>query len=155
MLNNNIDRLGLRKAEIEEMEWAYQLFKSGQQQYIAETWGWNELFQRHSFMANLPPSSFVIISLDGEDIGGYCLNNKGSYLQLEMLLLAPEHQGRGLGRSIMQYLLTQASEQGLPIHLSVLKNNPAHQFYHKLGFSVHEQDNFSYCMSNSHLEQPE
>ncbi|MDO8907155.1 MAG: GNAT family N-acetyltransferase [Pseudohongiella sp.] len=142
-------RITFRKAEMEEMDWAYQLFKSGLQQYIAETWGWNELFQHHSFLANLPASSFIIASLCEEDIGGYCLKNKTDHLYLEMLLLTPQRQRKGLGTQIMQHVMLQAKLQGLPVHLSVLKNNPAHKFYRQLGFSVYAEDSFRYKMSSA------
>lgn len=141
--------LEFRKAETEEMEWAYQLFKSGLQQYIAETWGWNELFQRHSFQVNLPASSFVIVSVHNQDIGGYCLKNKANHLYLEMLLLLPEKQRNGLGTQIMHHVMQQAQQQSLPVQLSVLKNNPAHQFYRGLGFKVYAEDNYRYKMSSA------
>jgi ribosomal protein S18 acetylase RimI-like enzyme len=142
--------LHYRKAEIEEMDWAYQLFKLNLQRFIADTWGWNEIFQRHSFMANLPASSFVIASLADEDIGGYCLMPKQDHFYLEMLLLAPQHQGRGHGSRMMQQVLAQSAEHGLPVLLSVLKNNPAHQFYRKLGFEVYAEDSFRYKMRFPH-----
>lgn len=141
--------LEFRKAEMEEMEWAYQLFKSGLQQYISETWGWNELFQRHSFQVNLPASSFIIVSAHNQDIGGYCLKNKSNHLYLEMLLLLPEKQRIGLGTQIMTHVMQQAQQQGLPVQLSVLKNNPAHQFYRGLGFKVYAEDNYRYKMSSA------
>lgn len=138
-----------RKAEMEEMDWAYQLFKFGMQQYIEETWGWNELFQRHSFLVNLPASSFMIARVDDEDIGGYCVKNKTDHLYLEMLLLAPHKQRQGLGTRIMHHVMLQAEQQGLPVQLSVLKNNPAHHFYRGLGFKVYAEDNFRYKMSST------
>jgi GNAT superfamily N-acetyltransferase len=133
---------------MDEMDWAYQLFKSGMQQYIAETWGWNELFQRHSFLANLPASSFTIAHLNHEDIGGYCLKNKTDHLYLEILLITPQLQRQGLGTQIMQHVMTQATQQGLRIQLRVLKNNPAHLFYREMGFSVYAEDNFRFKMSS-------
>ncbi|TFH75851.1 N-acetyltransferase [Gammaproteobacteria bacterium LSUCC0112] len=141
------DQLSFRKAEIEEMDWAYLLFKEGLQQYIAQTWGWNELFQRHSFLANLPASSFVIITRNSEDVGGYCLKHKTDHLYLEMLLLTAPAQRQGIGTHVMNLLIDQANHEDLPIRLSVLRNNPAHLFYRRLGFDVVAEDNFRYEMS--------
>jgi len=140
-------QLSFRKAEIEEMDWAYLLFKDGLQQYIAQTWGWNELFQRHSFLANLPASSFVIITLDQQDVGGYCLKNKTDHVYLEMLLISTPMQRQGIGSQVMQLLINQAETQNMPIRLSVLRNNPAHQFYRRLGFEVIAEDSFRFEMS--------
>jgi ribosomal protein S18 acetylase RimI-like enzyme len=150
MSDIHITQLSFRKAEIEEMDWAYLLFKEGLQQYIAQTWGWNELFQRHSFLANLPASSFIIISLDEQDVGGYCLKNKTDHLYLEMLLISTNMQRKGIGSVVMQSLIKQAETQDLPIRLSVLRNNPAHQFYRRLGFDVLAEDSFRYELSRPH-----
>jgi len=150
MSDIHITQLSFRKAEIEEMDWAYLLFKEGLQQYIAQTWGWNELFQRHSFLANLPASSFIIISLDEQDVGGYCLKNKTDHLYLEMLLISTNMQRKGIGSVVMQSLIKQAETQDLPIRLSVLRNNPAHQFYRRLGFDILAEDSFRYELSRPH-----
>jgi ribosomal protein S18 acetylase RimI-like enzyme len=150
MSDIHITQLSFRKAEIEEMDWAYLLFKEGLQQYIAQTWGWNELFQRHSFLAHLPASSFVIVSHDEQDVGGYCLKNKTDHLYLEMLLISADMQRKGIGSVVMQSLIKQAETQDLPIRLSVLRNNPAHQFYRRLGFDVLAEDSFRYELSRPH-----
>jgi ribosomal protein S18 acetylase RimI-like enzyme len=47
----------------------------------------------------------------------------------------------------MQLLINQAETQKMPIRLSVLRNNPAHQFYRRLGFEVIAEDSFRYEMS--------
>lgn len=147
MSNTSTTQLSFRKAEIEEMDWAYLLFKEGLQHYISQTWGWNELFQRHSFLANLPASSFVIITLDDKDIGGYCLKNKTDHLYLEMLLISTPMQRKGIGSDVMRLLIEQAEIQDIPVRLNVLRNNPAHQFYRRLGFEVTAEDSFRYEMS--------
>lgn len=148
MPDRNPSAIMFRKAEMEEMDWAYELFKAGMQQYITETWGWNELFQRHSFQVNLPASSFIIASINNEDIGGYCIKYKPDHWHLEMLLLEPKRQRQGLGTQIMQHIMQQAGQQQLPVQLNVLKNNPAHDFYRVLGFKVYAEDVFRYKMTS-------
>ena len=139
-------QLGFIKAEIEEMDWAYLLFKDGLQQYIAQAWGWNEIFPLHSFLANLPASSFVIVTLDQQDVGGYCLKNKTDRVYLEMLLISTPMRRKGIGSHVMQFLINQTEIHDMPIRLSVLRNNPAHQFYRRLGFEVIAEDGFRYEM---------
>jgi ribosomal protein S18 acetylase RimI-like enzyme len=136
--------LNLRRAEPREMDWAYQIFKSGMRNYIEKTWGWNELFQHHSFQENFPASGFTIISLDGIDIGGFCLKQKPGHLLLEMLLIDPAWQRQGYGSEIMQHIMKKAEQQKLPIRLSVLKANPALGFYQALGFTVEDEDEVRY-----------
>lgn len=138
--STDIKALDYRRAETWEMDWAYHIFKSVMQSYIKKTWGWNELFQRHSFQENLPASSFTIISVDGVDIGGYCLKKKPDHLYLEMLLIDSVWQRQGYGTKVMQQLVLQARSAKLPIKLSVLKNNPASAFYQTLGFVIENED---------------
>lgn len=143
--------LNYRKAKAREMDWAYQIFKTGMQSYITRTWGWNELFQEHSFFDNLPASSFIIASVDipdqgRTDIGGYCLKQKQDHLYLEMLLIEPSWQRQGYGTAIMTDVMQQAAKLNSPVRLSVLKINPALHFYHQLGFVVETEDEIRYRM---------
>lgn len=136
--------LQYRKAEPQEMDWAYRLFKAVMQQYISDTWGWNELFQRHSFEAHIPASGFLIASTDNADIGGYSIQQKPDHLHLEMLLIEPQWQNQGYGTVIMQRLQAQSRQLQLPLRLSVLKNNPAFSFYQTLGFRIENEDSYRY-----------
>lgn len=148
--------LSYRRARPRDMDWAYRIFKTGMQSYITRTWGWNELFQEHSFFANLPASSFVIASIDTRDasadksgqidIGGYCLKPKADHLYLEMLLLDPAWQRRGYGSAIMGEVMREAKRHTLPVRLSVLKINPAYRFYQHLGFVIEAEDDIRYRM---------
>lgn len=139
-----MNTLSYRKANAADMDWAYQLFKKGLQTYIDRTWGWNELFQHHSFMENIPPTHFTIVSAAGQDVGGYFLKPFESHLYLDMLLIKPEHQNCGYGTQIIRHLQQRANQQQLPIKLSVLKVNPALRFYHRLEFVVESEDEFRY-----------
>lgn len=144
-------KLHFRKAQPRDMNWAYRIFKSGMQSYITRTWGWNELFQEHSFFVNLPAASFVIASVATPadkrvDIGGYCLKQKTDHLYLEMLLVDPAWQRKGFGSAIMAEVMRQANTLKKPVRLSVLKINPASQFYQRLGFTVEFEDDIRYRM---------
>lgn len=139
-------QLCFRRAATADMDWAYQLFKSCLQDYISATWGWDELFQRHSFADNIPASEFMIVSLDGQDVGGYSLKRKNDQLILEMLLITPACQNRGLGQQVMGHILDQSRKAQLPLRLSVLRTNPAYAFYHRLGFVTENEDQYRYRM---------
>jgi len=67
-----------------------------------------------------------------------------------MLLIDSDWQRQGYGKQVIQQLLDQASSAGLPIKLSVLKNNPAFEFYQALGFIVENEDSFRYQLIFSH-----
>lgn len=157
--------LHYRKAKPDDMDWAYQLFRTTMKEYIDQTWGWDELFQRHGFDENIRSSGLVIVSLADNtaqndnpqnvtqditqaitDIGAYSLKQKTDHLLLDMLLVAPHWQRHGHGSRILQHILQQGKAASQPIRLSVLRNNPAYHFYCRHGFSIESEDDFRYRM---------
>jgi GNAT superfamily N-acetyltransferase len=54
----------------------------------------------------------------------------------EFCFLVPEYQRRGIGSSLLDRLIREAEGEGLPIHLRLLKVNPALSLYERKGFRV-------------------
>lgn len=158
-----------RRADPEDREWLFDLFRFDMKDYIQQTWGWDELIQRESFMENLPPSSFHILSRAplrpvlaarpqpaGEKkpshkrrerearTGAYCLRECSDHLWLEMLLIVPACQRQGLGTQVIRQLQNTALDRAQPIRLSVLRVNPALRLYQRLGFRIDSTDRYSY-----------
>ncbi|MDT8428389.1 MAG: GNAT family N-acetyltransferase [Pseudomonadales bacterium] len=138
-----MNELTFRKATVQDMDWLYALFRSTMKHHIEQTWGWDELFQKHGFAENLPASSFTIALLDQEAIGAYSLMEKTDHLWLDMLLLPEQFQGRGLGSRLLETIQKKALARKKPLRLSVLKINSAHEFYLKRGFVCCGEDDWS------------
>jgi len=143
--------LHYRRADKKDMPWAYALFKDNLQVYIRQTWGWDEVFQRHSFEENLPASAWQIACHDQTEVGAYCLKQHHDHLHLAMLLVVTDRQRQGIGSQIINHLKQQAIERGMPLRLNVLRSNPAHRFYRTAGFVLEDQDadRFCFCWSPS------
>lgn len=139
------DAIPMRQGQSADMDWLYQTFKGTMQDFIAQTWGWDELLQEHSFF-DLPAKSFAIATLAGGDVGALNLREKADHLWLEMVLVLPEYQGRGIGRLMLEYAQGQARKAQKPLRLSVLKLNPAHDFYRHMGFEQSAFDKYSFKM---------
>lgn len=138
-----MSRARFRKAARSDMDWLYATFKRTMQDFIEKTWGWNELFQQHGFLENLPPGSFVILRDSGEDVGACSIVEKSDHLWLEMVLVVPEHQGRGLGGELVRHAQGFATQKRKPLRLSVLRINPAQHFYTHQGFTHYADDDWS------------
>lgn len=138
--------ISMRQGQPTDMEWLYQTFKKTMQGFISETWGWDELLQEHSFYENLPAKSFAIATLEQRDVGALNLREKADHLWLEMVLVLPDYQGQGIGRLMLEYAQKQARKAQKPLRLSVLKLNPAYDFYHHMGFEQSAIDQWSYKM---------
>lgn len=61
-------------------------------------------------------------------------------LLLEHFYLLPALQGSGLGSAVIQVLLAEADNQGLPVRLSVLQQSDAGRFYARHGFAATGED---------------
>ena len=146
MTRHKVVQLALRKGSEADMPWLYDTFKRTMQKFIDSTWGWDELMQSHSFSDHLPAKTFAILSSEGVDVAALNLRDKSDHLWLEMVLVLPEFQGRGYGRALLEHAQTQAVQAQKPLRLSVLKLNPAQEFYRKMGFEDCGTDQWSLKM---------
>jgi ribosomal protein S18 acetylase RimI-like enzyme len=56
-------------------------------------------------------------------------------MEIAGLQLLPEHQSRGVGRTVVERLVAQARAEGLPVELGVETDNPrARSFWESCGF---------------------
>lgn len=135
-----------RRATRADMDWLYALFRTTMREYIEATWGWDELFQHHGFHDNLPPSSFTVAAVNDVEAGACSVLQKRDHLWVEMVIVDPRYQRRGLGGELISRAQQRASESEQPLRLSVLKVNPARHFYDRLGFRETHEDQWSVKM---------
>lgn len=77
---------------------------------------------------------FVAVSTD-EDEGGRVLGFYSLVLappELDLLFVADEAQGRGIGRRLIEHMKNEARAAGLD-RLKVVSHHPAEDFYHRVG----------------------
>lgn len=89
--------------------------------------------------------SEVLIS-DGNPVGLLKVRRLPYEWEIVQIQLSPHLQGRGIGRSLLESVLTDAAVAGADVKLSVLKANPAKQLYERLGFEVVGEDAHEYYM---------
>jgi ribosomal protein S18 acetylase RimI-like enzyme len=75
-----------------------------------------------------------LILRDGERVGWIHVRTTTNSVELWQLFIAEDHRGQGLGAHVLRCLQARASTLGLPILLSVLRNNPAKRLYGRAGF---------------------
>jgi ribosomal protein S18 acetylase RimI-like enzyme len=126
--------LELRVARQEDAGFLYDLLKATMQEYVAQTWGWDERWQQERFRRSFDPSSQRIVVLEGKDIGVLAIEEKEEEVFLSKLYIHPEYQGQGIGTRLIGSILDQAFRCGQPVTLRVLKVNPAKRLYERLGF---------------------
>lgn len=134
-----------RYGVIADKEWLYKLYCSTMRLYVEQTWGWDAEFQRSGFQT-LHPTRFRIVIVKDDDVGAYLVNEENGHYWLKMLLVGCEMQGKGLGTAIIKNIQAEAENGGKSLKLSVLKVNPAKEFYSRLGFCVYDQDDSVFKM---------
>ena len=129
--------LALRPARADDAEFLFELWKAALGPYVVQTFGpWDEAARRSQFFATQKLEPHQVVELGPERIGWLHLESHAAEWKLNRLFLAPTHQGRGLGRRLMQDLLNEADASHSPIRLRVLRVNPARRFWERLGFRV-------------------
>ena len=84
----------------------------------------------------LDGSSTSVVEVDGVRAGRLRVVRRRDLVEIAGLQLLPEHQSRGVGRSVVERLVAQARADGLPVELGVEKDNPrAREFWERCGFT--------------------
>lgn len=89
------------------------------------------------YVRQWPDAHIRIIQLAGKAIGKIVLEESETTLHVLDIAIEPAMRGRGYGTSILRALQAAAEKHGLPIRLSVDRQNPrAKELYLSLGFQV-------------------
>ena len=90
----------------------------------------------------------IIIQNDNQ-IGMIKVKEDKEFFELIQIQISPKYQGKGIGKCVIEDLITEAQKKSLPIFLSVLKTNPAKSLYEALGFEVYDEDDKSIKMKRA------
>ena len=101
----------LRKGEAKDQSWLFELYRLTLGPAIELTWGWDEGFQQENFNLHLAAEKFEILMIEQNNIGGFVLEEHEDHLWLEMLLIHPGYQRKGIGTRIMKQLQRESAEK--------------------------------------------
>lgn len=80
-------------------------------------------------------SSTSVVEIGNERVGRLRVIRTAGYIELCGIQLLPDFQRHGIGTAIIEDLKAQAAAVGIPLDLSVEKDNPdARKLYDRLGF---------------------
>lgn len=80
----------------------------------------------------------VTVACNGEAVGmGRIIGDGGCFYQITDIAVHPDHQGRGLGKKIMQALVEHLRETAPETaYVSLIADGPAKHLYEKFGFKA-------------------
>lgn len=143
-------QLTSRPSVPEDRDFLFELYASTRLAEIA-AFGWDEL-QKKTFLSvqfqaqqawyqtAYAQAEWRIILSEGKPVGRTIVaRNAGSAILVDISLL-PDHRRQGMGTRLLQELLEQCRQEGLPLRLQVLRTNPAQRLYERLGFQKTGED---------------
>lgn len=93
--------------------------------------------QRSSYHQEFPASEHSLVMVGGQPAGRLWVDESGEEIRIIDIVLAPEFQGRGIGRALLHQVLAKADGAAKPVRLFVDRANPrAFELYRSLGFEV-------------------
>jgi putative hydrolase of the HAD superfamily len=124
----------LRHATEADLPLMYRTHCLGLGPYITQIRGWDEAREHEYFLRRFSATECQTILVEGELAGWFRTEDNADHFCLDYIVLAPEHQRKGIGGQIVMDLLRRARERGVPLKLNVLRVNPAKTLYERLGF---------------------
>lgn len=122
-----------------------------------KTTGWSEQeidnfleFQfnaQHSHYINsFKGADFLIIKLNGTDIGRLYLWRTESQIRIIDISLLDKYRGRKIGTKILTELIEESNKTAKKLTLHVEQNNPALKLYKRLGFRITDDKGVYYFL---------
>ena len=107
---------------------------------LAESVGWHDAFAWEAMPASLAASLAGVVVLDaGQPIGmGRVVGDGAFYFYVQDVVVAPEHQGQGVGGRIVESLVEQVERIGPPkSFVGLFAAGRAAALYERRGFAAH------------------
>jgi ribosomal protein S18 acetylase RimI-like enzyme len=116
---------------------------------LAEYRAGYEDWTRETVLGGEPYCTLSVIAMDGLPVGRLRVVREAHAITLAGIQLLPEHQNKRIGSTLVTQLQHEAHANGVPLLLSVEKDNPnALRFYRRLGFVTCGESDDAYDLSN-------
>jgi ribosomal protein S18 acetylase RimI-like enzyme len=131
-------------ASASDREFLYRVYASTRQEELAPLcWPPEQVegFLRMQFDAqsrhyqeHYSDAAFDLIKMDNEPIGRLYVLRRPDEIRIVDIALLPMYRGRGIGTHLMNDLIAESTRTAKLLRIHVEVNNPAHQWYERLGF---------------------
>jgi ribosomal protein S18 acetylase RimI-like enzyme len=124
----------LREARADDLDFLLALHEATMREYVERVWGWDDEQQASILRSRFCPERWQIIQSDKQDIGLLVVEDEEDAIRLAEIEILPDWQGRGIGSSIVRWLMQEAAKAEKPLTLRVLHiNERARALYERLG----------------------
>jgi ribosomal protein S18 acetylase RimI-like enzyme len=102
--------------------------------------------QHQYYVENYIGAEFSVILQNDQLVGRLYIHRRQNEIRIMDIALLPEYRKQGIGSSLLQDILQQGSDSGLPVTIHVERFNPALQLYERLGFRQKEDKGVYWLM---------
>ena len=130
----------LRPATDDTVDFAEALYVASMQPLLERLDAWNDQVMLAHFRAGYAPEQVWVIELEHAAVGYLQLLDAQDALTILQLHLVPRARRLGIGSALIGAVLAHARARRKPVHLSVVRHNPAIALYRRFGFEVVQKD---------------
>ncbi|MES0809145.1 GNAT family N-acetyltransferase [Roseibium sp. SCPC15] len=87
-----------------------------------------------------------LVVIDDDVVGWFQVSEETEQINLDQVYLISAYRNRGLGTLLIRDVMQKAASKGKPLHLSMIKGNPAITLYQRLGFAFCGEDDIKFHM---------
>ncbi len=143
MRNKDISRLTpsewtLRTAVPADATWMAELRAVVMRPDLERLGRWDPVRVRQRFLDAFRPEQSYVIQVEGEPVGLIAVRAEADDQWIEHFYIAPDHQGRGIGRAVLQHVMALHAD-ARPFRIDVMQGSAARRLYERAEF-VYESD---------------
>lgn len=137
----------LRNITEKDKNFIYNIKKLSIINCVQKIWGWDEEYQIKDFESDFILENFIIIIVEGKDIGFIQIVEEPPNINIAEIHIIPNYQGYGIGSSIISSIIEQASNKMKTVTIGCFIDNfRAKNLYKRLGFEVIKKTDTHYEM---------
>ncbi len=136
----------LRAAVESDWDRCWPLQREAFRDLVTRTYGGWTSAQAAKVRGAWSPELTRLIEVEGRLAGWIKVEHRVEHDWLDVIVVDPSMQGRGLGAAVLRRLIAEAEARGVALHLSVYRTNPARQLYRRLGFVESPRDELRLLM---------
>lgn len=102
---------------------------------------------QHLSRINIYFDSCFIIKTSSQKIGMLKCLEERDFFDIKQLQVMPDYQGMGIGKQVLDIVLSKATSMKKEVRLKVLKQNPARYLYERNGFVITGEDEYEFYMT--------
>lgn len=128
------ESVSLQPVRLEESEELVRLRIAAMRDSLERIGRFDPMRARERFLSSFVPEHTSHILFEGERVGFLAIKPTTDGLSLEHLYVQSEHQGRGIGATVLGILFAAADSQALPLRVGALRGSDSNRFYLRHGF---------------------